>query len=173
MKNVLIFIGGATVGSLVTWKFLEKKYIDLANEEIDSVVERFKEKEKKIKTQVENKKEFNNIVNEEHYTSEEKVVSEEIKNMEDKLINNKTTDIQLIDPNEFGNMPKYDTKSWTFWNNDILTDEVDMIIENSDQIIGDALDHFDDYEDGDGVYVRNNKLKCDYEILKSEKDFDI
>lgn len=173
MKNVLIFIGGATVGSLVTWKFLEKKYIDLANEEIDSVVERFKEREKNIKTQVENKKEFNNIVNEEHYTSEEKVVSEEIKDMEDKLINNKTTDIQLIDPNEFGNMPKYDTKSWTFWNNDILTDEVDMIIENSDQIIGDALDHFDDYEDGDVVYVRNNKLKCDYEILKSEKDFDI
>jgi hypothetical protein len=41
MKNVFIFLGGAVVGGLATWKLVEKKYRDLADEEIESVVERF------------------------------------------------------------------------------------------------------------------------------------
>lgn len=171
MKNVLIFIGGAGIGSLVTWKLLEKKYIDLANEEIDSVVERFKEKEHELKKQVENKEEYNNIIQEEEYKETE--VSEEIKNIEDKLINNTKSSIKLITPDEFGDKAKYQTKCWTYYANDILADEVDMIVNNPEDIVGDALNHFDDYEDGDVVYVRNTKQKCDYEILKSEKEFDI
>lgn len=174
MKNVLIFMGGAAIGSVVTWKLLEKKYIDLANEEIDSVVERFKTREKELTKQVENKEEYNNIIEEAEYKGTE--VSEEIKNIEDKLINNtkKTKpSIELISADEYGEKSKYKTISWTYYNNDILTDEIDMVVEKPEEIIGDALNHFDDYEDGDVVYVRNNKLKCDYEILKSEKDFEI
>ena len=34
MKNVLIFLSGAAIGSVVTWKIIEKKYKDLADEEI-------------------------------------------------------------------------------------------------------------------------------------------
>lgn len=172
MKNVLIFMGGAAMGSVVTWKLLEKKYVDLANEEIDSVVERFKQKEHELKKQVENKEEYNNIIQESEYKEPE--VSKEIKNIEDKLINNpKTSSIKLITIDEFGDKPKYQTKSWTYYANDILTDEIDMVVDNPEEIIGDALNHFDDYEDGDVVYVRNTKQKCDYEILKSEKDFEI
>lgn len=44
MKKYLYFIVGATVGSLVTWKLVEKKYRDLAEEEINSVKELYKEK---------------------------------------------------------------------------------------------------------------------------------
>ena len=46
MNKVLMFALGAAVGSLITWKLLEKKYKDLADEEIASVVERFKNREK-------------------------------------------------------------------------------------------------------------------------------
>ena len=42
MKNVLIFLSGAAIGSVVTWKIIEKKYKDLADEEIESVKETFK-----------------------------------------------------------------------------------------------------------------------------------
>ena len=44
MKKYLYFIAGAAVGSLVTWKIVEKKYRDLAEEEINSVKELYKEK---------------------------------------------------------------------------------------------------------------------------------
>lgn len=44
MKNVFIFLAGVGVGSLVTWKYVERKYRSLAEEEIESVKELYKEK---------------------------------------------------------------------------------------------------------------------------------
>lgn len=44
MKNVFIFLGGAAIGSLITWKYVETKYKKLAEEEIASVKELYKEK---------------------------------------------------------------------------------------------------------------------------------
>ena len=44
MKNVFIFLGGAAIGSLITWKYVETKYKKLAEEEITSVKELYKEK---------------------------------------------------------------------------------------------------------------------------------
>lgn len=44
MKNVFIFLAGVGVGSLVTWKYVERKYKNLAEEEIESVKELYKEK---------------------------------------------------------------------------------------------------------------------------------
>ena len=39
LSKVLLFISGACVGSVVTWKLIEKKYQQIAQEEIDSVKE--------------------------------------------------------------------------------------------------------------------------------------
>lgn len=44
MKKVFIFLAGAAVGSLVTYKLVQKHYRDLADEEIESVKEMFKER---------------------------------------------------------------------------------------------------------------------------------
>ena len=48
MNKVFIFVLGAAVGSLVTWKFVEEKYRRIADEEIESVKETFKNRESKI-----------------------------------------------------------------------------------------------------------------------------
>lgn len=45
MNKVFIFVLGATVGSLVTWKIVEQKYKKIADDEIESVVKHFKNKE--------------------------------------------------------------------------------------------------------------------------------
>ena len=42
--GVVGFALGAAVGSLVTWKLIEKKYMDMADEEIQSVNERYRSK---------------------------------------------------------------------------------------------------------------------------------
>ena len=44
MKNVLWFMCGATLGSLVTWKLVDEKYKRLAQKEIDEVREYYKGK---------------------------------------------------------------------------------------------------------------------------------
>lgn len=56
MKKVFIFLAGAAVGSLVTYKVVQKHYKDLANEEIESVKEMFKER--MVKDNVEHKGEY-------------------------------------------------------------------------------------------------------------------
>ena len=41
ISNAFIFVAGAAIGSLATWKFIETKYRRIAQEEIDSVKEAF------------------------------------------------------------------------------------------------------------------------------------
>ena len=48
---------------------------------------------------------------------------------------------------------------------DLRTDRLCDVIEDIDRVVGkDSLTHFGEYED-DSVYVRNDRLKCEYEIL--------
>lgn len=193
MKNVLIFLGGAAIGSVVTWKLVEKRYRDLADEEIKSVVDTFKsreeelkKKEKKVEEKEKNAKKSESSKSElqmkTHYDDTLDALSyataNNIKDLEEELINPKkekttkrTKPYKVIKPEEFGEKDGFDTKSWTYWNDDVLTDEFDVVIENPEKIIGDALKHFGEYED-DSVYVRNVNDECDYEILRSEKDFN-
>ena len=43
--NFMIFVVGAAVGSIVTWRYIDKKYEQIAQEEIDSVKEVFAKRE--------------------------------------------------------------------------------------------------------------------------------
>ena len=43
-------------------------------------------------------------------------------------------------------------------------------MNNVEDIIGDALSHFGEYEE-DAVYVRNEQLRAEYEILKDLRTY--
>ena len=44
-------------------------------------------------------------------------------------------------------------------------------IEDVDDVVGmESLTHFGEYED-DSVFVRNDRLRCDYEILMDERTY--
>ena len=61
---------------------------------------------------------------------------------------------------------RYETESLTYYSDGVLTDEYDNPIEDIERLVGsDALTHFGEYED-DSVFVRNDDLKTDFEILK-------
>ena len=51
-----------------------------------------------------------------------------------------------------------------------MADECGEIVDDVEEIIGDGLDHFGEYED-DSVFVRSDAKRCDYEILKDLRDF--
>lgn len=77
----------------------------------------------------------------------------------------------IISPEEFGENPYYDTISLTYYSDKVLTDEDDIEIEDVDGLIGeDSLNHFGEYED-DSVFVRNDELQTDYEILLDERAY--
>lgn len=174
MNKVFIFVLGVSVGSLVTWKIVRDKYKKLADEEIESVIETFNKRYEKTPIKSENVD-----VNEENIEEEQKEYEQKIKEIgyvqpTDELETENEQESYIapyvISPEEYGEVEGFDTKSWTYWSDFILSDENDILIVNPENIIGDALDHFGEYED-DSVYVRDEKNECDYEILKSEKTF--
>lgn len=189
MKNLLCFVTGAAIGSVVTWKLIEKKYKDLADEEIESVIETFKNRkpritkdnvketvEKVINKYKEPKEIVEDIVTAERYSIEnEEEIDEDDESNYTVNIDNDDTVITpyVIEPERFGEYNEYGTKTLTYYADNILTDEIDNPITSEEMVtmIGpDALDHFGEYED-DSVYIRDEMNEMDYEILKSEKKF--
>lgn len=189
MKNLLCFVTGAAIGSLVTWKLIEKKYKDLADEEIESVIETFKNRkpritkdevketvEKVINKWKEPKETVEDIVTAEGYSIEnEEEIDEDDESNYTVNIDNDDTVITpyVIEPEQFGEYNEYGTKTLTYYADNVLTDEIDNPITLDEMVtmIGpDALDHFGEYED-DSVYIRDEMNEMDYEILKSEKKF--
>ena len=189
MKNLLCFVAGAAIGSVVTWKLIEKKYKDLADEEIESVIETFKNRkpritkdnvketvEKVINKYKEPKEIIEDIVTAERYSieNEEEIDEDDESNYTVNVDNDdEVITPYVITPEEFGEYNEYGTKTLTYYADNVLTDEIDNPITSEEMItmIGpDALDHFGEYED-DSVYIRDEMNEMDYEILKSEKKF--
>ena len=187
MNKLFIFVMGAAAGSLITWKLVDEKYKKLADEEIASVVEHFKnkideEKREKLVNELKaemtieepeeepNKEveEYKEVVDDLGYSKEEKSDEDECIVVTEQAIDYIAP--YTIAPEEFGEVVAYDTKSWTYYADDVLVDENEQIVSDPESIIGDGLTHFGEYED-DSVYVRNETTECDYEILKHEKTF--
>ena len=189
MKNLLCFVAGAAIGSVVTWKLIEKKYKDLADEEIESVIETFKNRKPRI-TKDNVKEKVEKVINkykepkeivEDIVTSERYSIENEEEIDEDDESNytiNVDNDVEVITPyvitpEQFGEYNEYGTKTLTYYADNVLTDEIDNPITSDEMVImigPDALDHFGEYED-DSVYIRDETNEMDYEILKSEKMF--
>lgn len=172
IKKILIFAIGAAVGSLATLKYAEEKYKRIADEEIESVKEvygrvRINEEDENKETEEfseEDKQSHRDFVKNLGYTNySNNTEKEEEPVMEDRPY--------IISPEEFGELDGYETNSLNYYTDGVLADDDDNIIEDVDELVGgDFADHFGEYED-DSVFVRNDRLKSDYEILMDYRSF--
>ena len=183
LNKIIIFITGAALGSVVTWKVLQKRYNERINEEMtefkkaqrDESMEKLEqmhadlmeEKEeveaheatlkvdengpaltKPIENWETTSKHYRGILEDEGYSYDDDCQAP-----------------YVIPPEEFGNDDEYDLISLNYYEDGVLADDWDDVIEDVDRVVGkDSLTHFGEYED-DSVYVRNDRLKCEYEIL--------
>ena len=188
LSKIVIFAAGAAIGSVATWKIIEEKYKRFAQEQIDSVkralvddcfnvtdyiseIEPTQETEEEVKEKpdgrVMDQKAYENMVSGEGYTN--------YSNNNNDISKEEEDDVEkpyVIAPEEFGEFED-DYKNITLWyhSDGILTDDNDNVIDDVESIVGeDSLTHFGEYED-DSVFVRNDKLKCDYEILAVEDPY--
>lgn len=170
--HFIAFALGAAAGSIAAFKLLKVKYETWAQSEIDSVINTFSAKYGTLENETTpessdtetNEKDvhehFNDIVKNEGYTNEKGGTK---PMWEDKPY--------IISPAEFGGLDDYDTISLTYYADGVLTDDNDEPIEDIEKIVGtESLKHFGEYED-DSVFVRNDELKCDYEILLDTRNF--
>lgn len=78
----------------------------------------------------------------------------------------------VIEPIEFGELDGYKTFELTYYEDGILEDEDYDIVKNPEEILGPyALGSFGEYED-DSVFVRNERLRADFQILKDYRTYD-
>lgn len=183
LSKVLIFAAGAAIGSVVTWKVLDKKlkdeYEQRLADDTASIKEAFAdanlremlevaERVDEVKTpdtnaipasDLESKLQRLNYIAEDSVDlSKEKrpVIMEDIEGPE------------VIDPQDYAEYPDYDTQTLYYYTDDVLADDMDNVVEDVEDIVGSyALTTFGQFED-DAVHVRNDRKRCYYEILRSE-----
>ena len=194
--NVLVFAAGAAIGSAVTWKVMQTKYNKLMQEEIDSIKDAFagfdgdgdsdevteesSDDDDGMSSEAtvthidwseyedldEDDDEFDDQTLDEYsriagmYTSEKGGVETMVK------------DPYVISPYDFGELDNYRQFELTYYADGTLEDEDYNIVTDIDELIGPkALTTFGEYED-DAVFVRNERLKADFQILKDYRTYE-
>ena len=183
LKNLFIFAVGAAAGAVTTWKLLNDKYEKLYHEEVEAYKEYHKEKSDKATTEPKPEPEPE-VKKEEHI---HKVDQDPIMNkLRDTIERAGYTDYSttkvkneseekdirpyVIRPEELGDQIGYDVIELTYYADGVVAEE-DDVMDDVDEVIGiDSLGHFGQFEE-DAVCVRNDRLKCDYQILLDERKY--
>lgn len=167
LNKLLIFAAGIAIGSAVTWNYLtrvqEEEFYEDEEEESESkkwnelgecFQKGFEDGLKEVDEKC--KKTAQDICEKHNYASYSKSENKE----EDDDMNKP----YVIPPEEFDDND-YETESLTLYADGVLVNVYGNPIEDVDRLVGkESLTHFGEYED-DSVFVRNDELKTDFEIL--------
>lgn len=174
LTSALIFVGGAAIGSIVTWQLVKESYRKLAEQEIASVREYYKGRyegpQQSEPTQGETNKSA--YLSKREITKEETEMVTKYSTLTDAYISpeNKQdveydTEPYVISPDLFGELDGYETMSLTYYADGVLVDDQGDVMHDADDVVGkDFAEHIGDYEP-DAVHIRNDWNQCDYEIL--------
>lgn len=197
--NVLMFAAGAAIGSAVTWKVVKAKYEKIAQEEIDSVTEAFADRLANLQEQIDDyvtvdeaeewkdrasKIDWNALedLDEDEEDDEDDCEPDDYMNDYARLVNDYTgkeggaedmaKEPYVISPYDFGELDGYSQVELTYYADGTLEDDEYNIVTDADELIGkDSLNTFGEYED-DAVFVRNERLRADFQILKDYRTYE-
>lgn len=174
-KGLCIFGAGALVGAVVAAKAVREKYQQEAEEEIAEMREYYREKEQKrreaeeyeavVEVKEETESEYKEIVKDEGYTNYTQYNDVKPEEKIDDDVEDEWTP-SIIDPEEFGEDPSYDTATLTYFKDGVLADEVDEVMDP--KMVGEEnLKIFDEFG-ARSIYVRNDEHMIDFEIIRDE-----
>lgn len=186
-KGLCIFAAGALAGAVVAARTVRDKYQQEAEEEIAEMRDYYRELRKNAKTPNEDK-----MIEEDENNKEEK--EENTKDEYNKIVKDYTNYTQyndtetkenkkeekeertnyepfIIDVEEFGEDPTYDTATLTYYKDKVLTNDLDDVIDYS--VAGEEnLKIFDEHPDCKAIYVRDDIYMVDYEIIRDPYQYD-
>ena len=200
LNTVIAFFAGAAVGGATVWYITKERYAQLAEEEINSVKEAYAHREQKkekvdevmqwyrgegedtdepktpvVTAKLAEKESISEyakrVQNGAPMEYSKTVVPPKAETREEPVQSENSGDVPyVISPDEFDELDGYTPISLTYFADGVLADEYGVIVDNVEEIVGDGLNHFGEYEE-DAVYVRNDAKRCDYEILKDERKY--
>lgn len=182
LSNALSFTAGVAIGASVTYILIKKHFQKIADDEIDTMREYFRRNKKAEAFEEEpdeadvkeardehqedkpNIREYASLIKKENYTNYSDTAADKKKEVDD------VEKPYVITPEEFGELD-YSTISLTYYSDGVLTYESDELVEDVDGIVGaDFAEHFGEYED-DSVFIRNDRMKTDFEILADKRNY--
>ena len=184
MSNAVAFTIGVATGASITYILIKKHFKKIADDEIDTMREYFQNKRAEEANALEeepdeaevkeardehqedkpNIREYASLIKKENYTNYSDTTADKKKEVDD------VEKPYVITPEEFGELD-YSTISLTYYSDGVLTYESDELVEDVDDIVGaDFAEHFGEYED-DSVFIRNDRMKTDFEILVDKRNY--
>lgn len=172
LKNIIIFVSGLGIGAGATYLVLKDKFASDSQAEIDEVREYYKKKyEEQVKEETKearllakisvNKPELSEVVDmlkENNYIPNESSVEKKAHPRDDESI-------YIITAEDFAEPNGNDKETLNYYEeDDILANDIDEQLDIDEYIGREALNHMGD-EEPDVVYVRNELLGADYEVL--------
>lgn len=184
LKYTFIFSIGAALGAFATWQYLKPKYERMVQDEVNEFKKDWSEREGE-KTEDPDEDDESRIMDIEELEQKRNELREMTKQYSDILDENKYTKVlekggsnmkddepYVISPLKFAEEDEdYDVVSLTYHADGFLVDDMGVLIDDVESIVGTEFpEHFGEYtEDPDTVYVRNERLMTDYEI---QRDLD-
>ena len=196
LSGLAIFAAGVVTGSIITNAVVKEKATQEANEkaaeEIAEVREIYRNKTKKEQNEKVTEEESEKVdplkvkpqTGREDYNSYYKMTQNYTSQNEEKpkrassisdlnaFTYEKSVDRPyIIDPEDYGEEDDYDTMQLTYFMGDktLVDESADDTIDEPDLHIGlDNLAIFDEFPGASSIYVRNDILKMDFEILKDD-----
>lgn len=171
LSNIVIFTAGALVGSVVTYKLMkdryEQEYDEYENEYEETDISDSSNDEHSENEEVVDIREYEKNITEMGYTNYSNSKSVE----KEKDASDVDDGPYVIPPEEFDTLDDYEGVTYTYYADGVLADERDEIVEDVDDVVGlDSLETFGEYED-DSIFVRNDKLRLDFEILRDVRKY--
>ncbi len=178
IKNIIIFSLGAFTGGAVTWCFIKNKYEQLANDEIESVKSSFHHAVQAVEKYQGGNEPEDVVQDEKEIPRKKSSASDAVPyntffgdTEKTSLSRNGSEHPYIISPDFFGEYEDYEPITLIYYADGILADEDGDVIDDVNEVVGlDSLSHFGEYED-DTVFIRNDILKCDYEVLRDERNY--
>ena len=188
------FVAGAAIGVGATWGYFKTKYERIAQEEIDSVKETFSKRAKPEETPKESEDdnrskarrarekadimEYAARLAKEGYTNYGTAVEDGLdqrKNDQGEEARDLAEPPYVITPEQYGDQVGYDAISLTYYADGVLADDDDVAMEEDDidnAVGADFYTHFgENKDDEDVIHIRNDRLKCDYEICRDYREY--
>lgn len=190
IRDSLIFTAGALIGG-----FVVKKYIDYKNSQNEELVpydqleditesKEIEEKEDEMKQddrptgyepyneekyKIPDKEEYNRLLQDLKYRMEEE--AEEIEHQFDRPVD--TSLPYQIDQCEFESLDDYDSDDYTYYADGYVTDSYGMPVSPEDikNSLGDTIDRIFWDQSVDEIWVRNERLKMDFSIVRDIDNF--
>lgn len=190
IKDILLFSSGAAIGAALSMHFWQKKYAaeleDEVERQVDSILNNMEEKKKedqeKEKEETRSAKkekvkydQMTKVYKEEEHTEEEETQEDIAASYEHPEDSDELAEYPYqISEEEFNEKNGYEKESLYYYAGDgSIVNDMDALIEDVDAEAMLGREYLGWLNGTDAVYIRNEKLQTDYELVWNSSSYPV